>query len=129
MGPATFHLDTTQSDLVQAASLALALMRTAKTNTWADLTTKPDQLVGVNVPPGQVDLLNRYSGPLTLLRVGPPMVTIAVCPDCGLFTVVAGMVAATCTLTLGCSGSPVRVSAATTAVSKVNARTRKVPRR
>ncbi|HEY8717245.1 hypothetical protein [Pengzhenrongella sp.] len=109
---ATFALDPDAPPLTQAASLALALLRAAKIRTWAELVVDPAPLAAVSVTPEQMALLNTHAGALTTLRVGPPMVTLAVCPECSRFTIVSGQAATSCPLTLGCTGKPQRASTA-----------------
>ena len=109
---ATFALDPDAPPLAQAASLALALLRAAKIPTWTELVDDPAPLAAVSVSPEQLVLLNTHAGSLTSLRVGPPMVTLAVCPVCSRFTIVSGQAATTCPLTLGCNGRPQRASTA-----------------
>lgn len=98
--------------LVQAASLALALLRAAKTPTWVQLCANPERLSKVDVDPDQLELMNAHAGPLGLLRATSPALTLAVCPACGLYTAVNSSAPSSCPLTLGCPGKPVRVTAA-----------------
>jgi hypothetical protein len=117
-----FDTDQGSPPLVAAASLALGLLRVTKTVTWADLVTDPGRLAaaGVEVSPDQVLLLNSHAEELAPLRVGPPMVTLAVCPECARWAVVSGgQPASTCSLTLGCTGKPVRASVAARAKDPV----------
>ena len=100
-------------ELVQAASLALGLMRATKTSSWGELVTDAARWGDCRVTPAQAQLLDAHQGPLTLLKSGSPALTLAVCPVCNRFTVVAGAAGASCPLTLGCPGKPVRASAAT----------------
>jgi hypothetical protein len=108
----TFALDDAASPLMQAASLALALLRAAKVAAWCELVAEPDRLAGVHVSSEQLDLLNTHREALGWLQVGPPLVTVAVCPDCSRITIVTGTPATTCPMTLGCNGKPVRAAAA-----------------
>ena len=109
----TFTTDPDAPELAQAASLGLAMLRAAKTATWAELVADPSRLAGLTFSPAQLALVNAHGGELTFVRVGPPLVTLAVCPVCGSFTVVAGAPATTCPLTLGCPGTPARAPIAT----------------
>ena len=98
--------------LVKAAGVALALLRATKTNTWAELVADPDRAANYAVTPEQLELLNEHRGALTMLRTSPPALTLAVCPVCERYAVVTAQAPATCTLTLGCVGKPIRVPAA-----------------
>jgi hypothetical protein len=110
-----FDIDQDTPPLVAAASLALGLLRVTKTATWVELVADPGRLAaaGVEVSPDQVLVLNGFADELAPLRVGPPIVTLAVCPGCARWAVVSsGQPASTCSLTLGCTGKPVRASVA-----------------
>lgn len=109
----TFEIDPDTPALAQAASLALALLRTSNADTWASLVADPAPLSAVLINPGQVELLDRFAGELTALRVGPPLITLAVCPECQRYTVVSGGPATSCPMTLGCAGKPVKATFAT----------------
>lgn len=113
MKPIEFAVDPGAPPLLQAAALGLALMKYAKVSRWADLVADPSRLEGVTVTAAHVALLNAHSGVLTMLQPGPPLVTVAVCPECSKFTIVSGSPSTTCSMTLGCKGHPVRASIAT----------------
>lgn len=108
----TFTTPAELPELAQAASLALALLRTAKVTSWTQLVAEPQRLAKVVVDPDQVALLNRHKDTLALLRHGSPAITLAVCRTCGRFSTLSGAAASKCPMTLGCTTEPVRVSAA-----------------
>lgn len=108
----TYEPNPDLPELARAASLALALLRATKTQSWAELVAEPSRLVGLEVDTDQVELLNRHRDALALLRA-TPATALSVCPVCGKFTVVTGTAAKKCPLTLGCPGEPVKASAAT----------------
>lgn len=109
----TFENDPAAPDLAQAASLALALMRATKAKTWAAVVANPAPLAEFVIDPELAVLLNRFGGELTHLVIGPPLVTLAVCPACARWAIVSGQPATTCPMTLGCGGKPVKASIAT----------------
>jgi hypothetical protein len=100
--------------LVAAAALALGILRVTKVTTWAELVAEPSRLsdAALEVSSDQSALLNAHRAELAPLRVSP-LVTLAACPVCERWAVVSGgQPAATCSLTLGCTGHPVRASVA-----------------
>lgn len=98
--------------LVQAASLALALMRATGAARWAELVSNPGRLDGIAINEDQLALLNEHRWELQWLKNDTPRLTLAVCPACARFSVVTGAAPASCLLTMGCPGKPIRVTAA-----------------
>lgn len=113
-----FATEATQPRLVQAVSLALAILRTTKKTRW-------EQLQGV-IPwevallPGQLELLSEHAAELLFIRstgtepdgTKVATVSVAVCPDCGLWQLLDKTPPRRCQLTIGCTGAPVKASAA-----------------
>lgn len=56
-----------------------------------------------------LDLLNEHYDVIAPLAVRP-LVTVAVCPECGDWILVSKTVPSTCTVTSGCKGKPVKAS-------------------
>lgn len=103
--------------LVQAASVALAFMRATQAPNWeafvAAVERDPAALGALRVTPEQLELMNAHRDAIAIMKVDSPALTLAVCPVCGRYSVVAAQPSATCNLKLGCTGKPIRVSAAT----------------
>ncbi|WP_277212301.1 hypothetical protein [Isoptericola croceus] len=103
-------------DLVRAAGLALGLMKAAKADSWADLAAAIDAgekaACALEVTVAQARLLDAHADVVALLRP-KPMVTVAVCPACGAWSLYSsGAVSARCTLTRGCEGKQVKAKVA-----------------
>ena len=112
-------VDETLPVVGQAASLALGVMSVAKVREWSDLDESWPE--GLLLDPEQVDTLRagsvvlpylRWSAPISGHRARWPVVTIAVCPECGRWSLVARGTPGRCRLTSGCSGKPHKVSQA-----------------
>lgn len=119
----TFVTDPSHPRAAQAAGLALALMRAAKASSWQELTGDPGRWTGLELDAEQVDLLNENGGLLTVLRLGDATVTVAVCPTCGRFSLVADTPPSTCSMTVGCAGKPVKATFARRPAKKAGGRT------
>lgn len=119
-GPVRFALPDGVPDLVRAASLALGVARHCKAQTWAEFAERAverdpatlTRLAGLDVTDGDSDLVARYDQVLRFLSVRP-LVTVAVCADCGAWTLVGSSVPTRCRVTRRCAGRPVRASIAT----------------
>lgn len=103
--------------IVQAASLALAIMKTTKAD-WA--TSRQSMPASIVLSSEQADLLEEFSE--QLLMVAPAavegvdrMVTIYACPECGRYGYAEGAAPKNCNLKLWCTGQMVKASAATKA--------------
>lgn len=97
-----------------AASIALAVMSAAKARTWSQTQPLPGH---IRLSPDQADALDRSANMLTYLRGRTsegPAVTVAVCPECRRWLLVAGSGSPgkKCGLALRCPGVPVKVVAA-----------------
>lgn len=113
-----FDVDPSLPAVARAVSLALALLKRARVCRIADLggTIPPD----VWLDAGQLALLNGHLDVLGYIRATgvcrdgaqTPTVTVAVCPDCGRWQLVAGPAPARCQLTSGCAGVPVKAPVA-----------------
>lgn len=115
----SFRPDPDLPPLAQAASLALAIMRKAKVACWNDL----DQLVPweVDLLDGQLELLRDHLTEIGYLSMSRTLadgtkvdgVTMCLCPSCLVWQLLAGSPAPKrCQMTSGCTGAPIRVSAA-----------------
>lgn len=97
-------------DLVSAASLLLAILRTCKARSWADLTEIPERVM---LTDEQLDLLNAHRDVLALVRYGiRQTITVSVCDTCGRWGMVGTHAPGKCWLTFGCPGTAKRASAA-----------------
>lgn len=105
-----------------AASLALALLRKAKCDTWDDLATKvsaADEVVAkalsrTHLSSDQLQLLSDYGPIVTLVGVSSPRRTIAWCSDCSEHLSLAGPAnpPSKCAITLRCEGTYTKVQPA-----------------
>ncbi len=135
--PACYGLATDQGlpPLAEAASLLLAILRAARVDSLADLTVHDEGAPAIVVPwdialtDHQRDLLREHQQVLALMRRSVPQtkdpatkqvtapgikpVTLAVCDECdGWLLISTPSAPASCTMTFGCAGKPVKASAA-----------------
>lgn len=116
---ATFVVDKEQPEIAQACSLALAVLGECSTPTWRDLCDGLDGLSGkaydsfaqLVFSGRQEELLDEYQPEFQYLST-TPLQTVAVCPKCEQWLVLNSDVPKRCLITLGCSGLPVKISAA-----------------
>jgi hypothetical protein len=101
----------------------MAVLVKTKTPSWADGLAQASQdgqwpMPLVSLDDEQVDLLDEHAGVISFLRTDGArkmLVTLAVCDQCGMFWMISSGAAPTsCNLTKGCTGKPVKVSAAKT---------------
>lgn len=111
--------------LAQAVSLALSVIKAAKATTWEEVpaidTASTPVIVSpaglhINLSLAQADLIAEHAAHFVLISTAAPIMTLAVCPDCDGWTVVAGAGPTKCKTKLGCEGKPVKASAAKKAV-------------
>ena len=108
-------------DSVRAVSLGLALLKSARVETWDDLVASlgaDDQaaarLDGIDLTRADLELLDAHLGLLGMIRVVPGTrgsgytVTVAICDRCGRWMLSTGAVPHRCRLTIGCAGSMVK---------------------
>lgn len=119
--PPTMDDGSPAPDAVQAASLALALCRTAKVDTWDELEhavtngdgTVLDLLAAVRLDEHQVGLIAANASAVRAVGAATPLRTVTVCDTCGKLMVVSGSSSPRkCGLTLGCDGVMVRATMA-----------------
>jgi len=103
--------------LLDAARLALAILGQLKVPAWADLPLESAPLLtaaGIVLSDDQRDLLDNHSGPLGYIRrrinkkgdtAAVPQLTIAVCPRCQSWRLVAGGTGGSCVRALACKGT------------------------
>lgn len=102
---------------LEALGLAIAVLKKTKTRSWAELCSiKPSTpsaklLASIDLSPGQLSVLETYRDVVALLRVSPNAIP-AMCNVCGLPTLVDTTVPASCTMSLRCTGKPVKPAAA-----------------
>lgn len=105
--------------LAQAASVALAVARFTKCNSWPELAAKVATgdaatlrlLAQLDVPTEISALISAHEPVLAQLTVRP-LLAVAVCPTCQRWTLTAGPVPTRCKTTLRCEGKPVKASIA-----------------
>ena len=116
-------MPTNAPDPVLAVSLGLALLRTARVQSWDDLIAAlrgddravTARLAAVDLTGDDLALLDAHLGLLSLIRVVPGprgrggrTVTVAVCDTCGRWLLSTGAVPRRCRLTTGCPGVTVK---------------------
>lgn len=127
-----FEYDTSSPRPVQAASLALVLMRYLQVNSMtefldlarlsperAEHTTKTfvERLATLNLDDESQSLLNEHMPLLSRMRI-KPQVTLGICPECLQrspghgWQLVRTAAPSKCRMTAGCEGAPIRVTAA-----------------
>lgn len=132
--PVRFEDDPNKPLLARAAALGLAVLRHCKALTWSDFERDLDMIEGLDAT-GEIEvdsrlkevikalaaldlteeerlLLARFRPVLNLLTVRP-LVTVAVCPECGGWILVSTKTPSGCTMSAGCAGKPVKASIAT----------------
>ena len=108
-------------DPVRAVSLGLALLKSARVETWDDLVASlgaDDQaaarLDGIDLTHADLELLDAHLALLGMIRVVPGTrgsgytVTVAICDRCGRWMLSTGAVPHRCRLTIGCAGAMVK---------------------
>lgn len=112
----SFETDPADPPIVQAISLALAILRFTKLHRWSDL----NQLIpySIELLDGQLDLLRDHLTVLGFIRSSAPDpnggprlsgVTIVHCPDCGRWQLTEPSKAPkACQLGTGCTATPVK---------------------
>lgn len=124
--PVRFALPENVPGLVRAASLALAIARHCKATSWAEFADRvaaEDEatltlLAGIEVDQADAALVREHDHILRLLHV-KPTVSVAVCPVCEAWVLVAGTPPTKCRVTARCTGGtggvgkPVKASIAT----------------
>lgn len=100
---------------VQAAGIALAILKAAKVQDWVELASllggRPLAEIGVELDAAQIELIDDNKDVLPFLRTSPN-VTVAACRDCGEFVAVAGTPPTKCRMTDGCTGKMLKAAAA-----------------
>lgn len=108
-------------DPVRAVSIGLALLKTARVESWDHLVAalraddhSAARLDGIDLTRDDLTLLDEHPGLLGLIRVVPGTrgsaytVTVAVCDRCGRWMLSTGAVPRRCRLTIGCQGAVVK---------------------
>lgn len=105
----TFATPWEEPAVVQAASVAMALLRKTKTDSLADLIEAirvHDAIVlkaleSVNLTVRQRSLLAEFARPLSILRCNPHA-HLLYCADCGAHTAIGSSAPTKCQITYGC---------------------------
>lgn len=105
----TFATPWDEPAVVQAASVAMALLRKTKVGSLADLNeavrlrdaTVLKALSGVNLTVRQRSLLTEFAAPLSLLRHNPNA-HLLYCGTCGTHSLTSGAAPTKCQITYGC---------------------------
>lgn len=108
------------SGLTAAVSLAVAILKKSRSNTWDELLAgmagqEPAVMkafASLELTNSQLDLLGSYVPVLRMISIKPVTVP-AICPECGLYILMStGTVPSKCLVTAGCTGKPVKPAAA-----------------
>lgn len=103
--------DENAPPVAQAAQIALVIMAITRKPDWNAVVADTDcQLDKVELTSEQQRLLEQHREVLPYLTRGGVLRTLFACPSCGryVFTAGAGTAPARCTMTLGCTGAPVK---------------------
>lgn len=118
--PYRLRINPTAPPMAWAASIALGLMRAAGVTRWAEMGEVLP--AAVELADDEYRLLVDHVEILSFLRLAvrrpdgtrTQTVTVAVCPDCGEWVLVAGGAGPSrCEMTTGCTGKPVKAAVAT----------------
>lgn len=114
--------------LTASVSLAVAILKKCRINTWDELLAAMADnepfvvrtFSGLELGNSQLELLGGFTPVLATISIKP--VTIpAICPECGLYVLLGtGTVPSKCLVTAGCTGKPVKPTAATAAKEPVH---------
>lgn len=104
---------------LEAASLALYVLRRSKEETWSNLLAAAlagpgkarDAMAAFDLDEHQLDVLHENEHLLRQLRL-TPTVQLAMCPECGAALWVEGTAPNRCTIGTACTGSPVKAPVA-----------------
>lgn len=111
--PEPLRHDVTAPEPVQAAQIALLVMKKTKCQTWKGVIEKSQEMdirEKVWLQPEQQDLIDRYAALLPFLSTSP-LVTVVACPVCGSFGLHDKRPPGTkCIFTIRCEGKPVKAS-------------------
>lgn len=102
---------------LEALGLAIAVLKKTKARSWEELcstklgTPTAKLLASIDLSPGQLSILEAHRDVVALLQLSPNAIP-AICNVCGLPTLVDTTVPASCTMSLRCTGKPVKPVAA-----------------
>ena len=109
--------------LTASVSLAVAILKKCRINTWDELLAAMADaepfvvktFSALELGNSQLELLSGFTPVLQTISIKPATVP-AVCPVCGLYVLLGtGTVPSKCLVTAGCTGKPVKPTAATAA--------------
>lgn len=116
--------DPSKPDVVQAAQIAMLVMKKLRVNQWRDvveLAATTDVRERVQLTPEQQSLLDANMNVLPHLMV-KPITTVFACDTCGLYGLAGkGAVGKKCSLTLHCPGALHKASSAAPRAPKAEA--------
>lgn len=112
---ARFTVDPTLPETAQALSLGTAVLRAAKAMTWSDLNGEIPWTI--DLTDAQMEMLDKHTLALSVLRNGMPKsgaksTFVVTCGVCKRWMLVAATAPNACPMKYGCTGHPVKVSAA-----------------
>lgn len=112
---ARFTVDPTLPEPAQALSLGTAVLRAAKATRWSDLNGEIPWTI--DLTDAQIELLDKHTLALSVLRNGMPKsgaksTFVVTCGVCHRWMLVAATAPNACPMKYGCTGHPVKVSAA-----------------
>lgn len=118
--PVTLNTKTEYSDGAKAVSLAIALLRKAKANTWSEFIAAAQAhedlavtaVQAFTLTPAQIQLLMENQRYLDLMTISP-MVLPTFCDTCGTISLQAGTTVKKCINTRACPGAMYKPAAAT----------------
>lgn len=107
------------ASLPAGISLGLGVLAHCSVNRWEELLQRIaahegntiKKLGSLALTPWQQNLLSEYDEELRLVHRSKPSASIAACPVCGMYVLIAGAAPGSCQSTNNCSGKPFKVTA------------------
>lgn len=121
-----WNIDPDLPEIAQACSLALGVLSECSVTSWKELCDGLSKLsgpvykkfTGLSFEGWQEEILDEYQPEFQYLKTSP-LQTLAVCPKCEQWIVLNSDVPKRCLITLGCTGLPIKVTAANKVSKKV----------
>ncbi len=104
-----FETDPDEHPLLQASSIAVAIIKKARLEKWEDLNGQLP--TDVELTPEQFEMIRKYERELLWIRANGATAIHCVCQVCGAWTLTTGTANTKC-ITFGCDGRPVKAKTA-----------------
>lgn len=115
----SLSVDEEYSGVAEAVSLAMALLRKCKQNSWSELLSGMESgepvaakaMRNIDLTDEQLETIGQYVPVLELIRIRPAA-TPCICPVCSAYVLVSDTKTTKCLVTTGCEGKPVKIKPA-----------------